>query len=93
MAEVKHLKVRVSGLVQGVFFRASTKAKAEQLGLEGYVMNESGGSVLIHAQGKPNNLTELLSWCESGGPEGAKVKNIEVNEVSVEPFEFFQIRR
>ena len=93
MAEVKHLKVRVTGLVQGVFFRASTKAKAEQLGLEGYVMNESDGSVLIHVQGKPDNLNELLSWCESGGPEGAKVENIEVSEVRVEPFGFFQIRR
>jgi acylphosphatase len=91
--EVKHLKVSVSGLVQGVFFRASTKEKAEQLGLKGYVMNESDGSVLIHAQGESNSLTALLSWCESGGPEGAIVDKVEVNEVGLEPFEFFRIRR
>jgi acylphosphatase len=48
----KHFNIRISGRVQGVFFRASTKAKAEELGISGFVQNEPDGSVYIEAEGE-----------------------------------------
>ena len=47
----KHLSIRVTGKVQGVFFRASTREEAQRLGLCGWVRNEADGSVRIEAEG------------------------------------------
>jgi acylphosphatase len=48
---MKHWNIKVTGKVQGVFFRASTKAVADQLGVKGFVKNLSDGSVYIEAEG------------------------------------------
>jgi acylphosphatase len=49
---MNHVSIRISGKVQGVFFRASTKGKAEQYGINGFVRNEKDGSVYIEAEGR-----------------------------------------
>jgi len=48
---MKHLNITVKGVVQGVFFRASTKDQADQLGICGLVRNEQDGSVYVEAEG------------------------------------------
>ena len=68
----KHFSIRVSGKVQGVFFRASTKEKAETLSLLGFVQNESDGSVYIEAEGDEDELAEFIEWCKVG-PSQARV--------------------
>ncbi len=78
-------RIQVFGKVQGVFFRASTKEKAERLELTGWVKNESDGSVLIEVTGEQENVDELEKWC-STGPMYAKVNRVE--SVDIEYVEF-----
>jgi acylphosphatase len=59
---------RVAGRVQGVFFRASTRNKALQLGLSGYALNEPDGTVSVAARGDFEALDELARWLEHGPP-------------------------
>ena len=76
---MKHLSIRVSGKVQGVFFRASTKGKAEELNIKGNVRNNADGSVSIEAEGEEENLLQFVEWCKRG-PKFAQVERCEVKE-------------
>jgi acylphosphatase len=58
----------VSGLVQQVFYRKHTVAKALALGLHGYVMNQNDGSVKIVVSGSADAIKKLHSWCYIGSP-------------------------
>lgn len=74
--KIKHIKIKVYGRVQGVFFRDKTKKKALLLNLKGFVRNEKDGSVYIEAKGDEENLSKLLDWCRKG-PIQAKVEKVE----------------
>ncbi|WP_420576316.1 acylphosphatase [Ekhidna sp.] len=74
------LRIKVTGRVQGVFFRASTKEKADELGVKGWVRNEPDGSVLIEAEGEEFKMNEFREWC-SIGPPAAHVKDILVKDI------------
>jgi acylphosphatase len=87
-----HLKIIVQGKVQGVFFRASTRDKARQLKVYGFVKNESDGSVYIEAEGDKEILDNFISWCKQG-PENAQVENVEVVEGPDQGFTSFEIKR
>jgi acylphosphatase len=69
--------VIISGRVQGVWFRASTKQKAKQLRLNGWVRNNPDGNVEAIFEGDENLIKEMLNWCHNGPPL-AKVTNVEV---------------
>ncbi|MEQ9440789.1 MAG: acylphosphatase [Cyclobacteriaceae bacterium] len=84
--------IHVTGVVQGVFFRASTQEKAQALGLRGWVRNEPDGSVLINAEGELEALQNLVAWCQQGPPK-AEVTNITVKEIPEEGFPDFRIQR
>ena len=79
---MKHLNITVKGKVQGVHFRASTKAVADQLGVKGYVMNQPDGSVYIEAEGDDFELDTFLDFCKEG-PEGAEVTDVEIQELDL----------
>lgn len=64
--EVLTKRFLVEGKVQGVFFRASTKAEAERLGLRGYARNLADGRVEVVATGKPKALLALTRWLYRG---------------------------
>ncbi len=64
----KSIHILVSGRVQGVFFRDSTKRKAKSLGVKGFVRNLENGEVEIFAEGEEDKLKELSSWCDYGPP-------------------------
>ena len=84
--------VIISGRVQGVFFRASTKQKAEQLGLTGWVRNTSDGNVEAIFEGNENAINEMIEWCHHG-PTLSKVKNVKVKKQNpTDGFEDFSIR-
>ncbi len=73
-----HAHVVVSGLVQGVWFRASTQQKAEELGLKGWVRNTSNGCVEAVFEGERLRVEDIVSWCRQG-PPNAQVKDVAVN--------------
>lgn len=86
-----HFKVR--GRVQGVYFRASTVQRAQDLGLTGWVMNCNDGSVEGVAEGSRDRLEKFISWCREG-PAGARVTNVEVQwDVAQNNFHGFLITR
>lgn len=67
----------VRGRVQGVYFRASTRDRARQLGLAGWVRNCADGSVELIAEGETAKIEQLVTWCHSG-PRGAVVSEVRV---------------
>ena len=89
---LRTIKILVSGEVQGVFYRQKTKETATQLRINGYVMNLPDGSVEIIATGTTEQLDKLTEWCRTGPPK-ANVTNMLVNELSLQQFDQFVIRR
>lgn len=92
MTEQRLYKIRVRGIVQGVFFRKSTFETASRLGLKGFVKNEEDGSVYIEAQGATPALQSLLDWCQEGPPR-AEVEAVDFNEEEPKDFDGFSIKR
>ena len=82
----------ISGRVQGVFFRANTRAKAQGLGVNGWVKNLPDGRVEVLAEGEREKLKKLVQWCHSGS-SSARVDNVEVKwEESAGEYNSFRIR-
>jgi acylphosphatase len=74
---VSRARVRVRGRVQGVFFRAETRARAESLGVSGWVRNAADGSVEAVFEGPDERVESLVDWCHRG-PTGAEVGEVDV---------------
>lgn len=70
------VRVRVRGRVQGVFFRAEARARAESLGVAGWIGNADDGSVEGVFEGDEEQVESLLAWCRRG-PAGARVDEVE----------------
>jgi len=68
-------KFMISGRVQGVFFRASTRDVAEPLGLTGHAINLDDGRVEVLACGDESSVASLERWLHQG-PPGAKVESV-----------------
>jgi acylphosphatase len=70
----------VSGRVQGVFYRASTRARAEALGVTGHARNLRDGRVEVLACGEPAAVEALCQWLWQG-PPACSVSAVEVDAV------------
>ena len=70
-------RLRVTGRVQGVFYRQSTVTEAGRLGLAGSVRNLSDGSVEVVAEGARDAVEGLVAWCRLG-PPSADVASVDV---------------
>lgn len=93
MSEPIRIHVLVSGRVQGVYYRASTREQALQLGLTGWVRNLSDGRVEFEAQGPAAQVNRLIAWAGKG-PDHAKVDSVVQKEIPSLPGEkSFQITR
>ena len=80
----------VTGKVQGVFFRDSTKRKALELKLKGYAKNLSNGTVEVIAQGEAEKIKELIVFIKNH-PGYSKVKEVHAKEKEFENFEGFEV--
>jgi len=85
-------EITVKGRVQGVFYRASTREKAIELGVKGWCMNLPNGDVLIHAEGERVDLNSLLLWCKVGPPK-AIVDSVNFQETEFKGYSEFSIKR
>ncbi len=85
-------EITIKGTVQGVFFRQSTRQKALELGLTGFVENREDDTVFIRVSGEQNLIDELVRWCHLGPPK-AIVEKVNVSKIDTEKFETFTIRR
>lgn len=77
MAELHARRCWISGKVQGVFFRASARQKAVELGCSGYAKNLADGRVEVVAIGEPAAVAQLIDWLRLG-PPAARVTGVEV---------------
>ena len=87
---MKHITINIYGKVQGVSFRAATKAIANQLSITGLIKNEKDGSVYIEAEGDKFSLDLLLDWCKTG-PDRAIVEKVEVTEGELKNYLNFEV--
>ena len=87
----RHLRIRVTGKVQGVFYRVEAQRRAQELGLSGYISNKSNGHVLIDVEGPEADLELFVKWCWKGS-DMSFVKNVQIQEVAVDGYEGFILR-
>ena len=88
---IRHYNIKVKGKVQGVFYRASTKDKAMELGVRGFVKNMPDGSVYLEAEGETEALEQLVEWCQKG-PDKAIVEEVSREEGEIKNFEGFKVK-
>jgi len=84
------IRCYVSGKVQGVWFRASTKKEAEQLDITGWARNLPDGRVEIFACGEKEKVKELYDWLKHG-PKMAKVEDVTYQELEWDDYEGFKM--
>ena len=90
LARVGH-HVRVTGLVQGIFFRAWAKEKADELGVAGWVRNCPDGSVEAHLAGDESAVEQMIDRLRDGPPHSV-VDRIDVDDVAPEASGRFEVR-
>jgi len=84
-------RVRVTGRVQGVWFRESCREVADRLGVAGSACNRADGTVEVVAEGPPQEVEALVAWCRTG-PPAAEVTGVEVVEEEPEGLAGFRVR-
>ena len=87
----KRLTIKISGHVQGIFFRYSAQENAGKLDIKVFARNETDGSVHIEAEGSEKNLKEFLEWCHQG-PTASRVETVHVEEGELVNFTDFSVR-
>lgn len=76
-------RFHITGQVQGVFFRASTRSEAQRLGITGHALNRADGSVEVLAVG-PESAVEILARWLQQGPPAARVDTVRGQDVRLE---------
>jgi acylphosphatase len=84
-------RVVVTGRVQGVFFRDTTRRTAEATGVAGWVSNRDDGAVEAVFEGEPAAVERLVEFMRRG-PDGAEVESVEDAEERPEGLSGFQVR-
>lgn len=87
---MKHLRIRITGRVQGVTFRYTTKVVADQMGIKGIIRNEKDGSVYIEAEGDDTLLEVFLEWCHEG-PDRAIIEKVETETAELKNYRNFEV--
>ncbi|TYT60634.1 acylphosphatase [Natrialba swarupiae] len=77
MTERTRAHVFVSGTVQGVFYRATTRDTARERGVDGWVKNLEDGRVEAVFEGPEDAVESMVEWCHNGSPK-ASVEDVEV---------------
>lgn len=75
----RRVRARVSGAVQGVFYRQSARRIAASLGLSGWIRNRPDGKVELAAEGESASVERFIEWCRRG-PAMAEVESVETIE-------------
>jgi acylphosphatase len=86
----KSLRIYLSGIVQGVFFRSFVKENAERYNVKGFIRNLEDGRVEIFIEGDNDNVNKMLEVIKLG-PKNSKIEKIEVKEEKFQGFKNFKI--
>jgi acylphosphatase len=82
----------ISGKVQGVFFRETSRKVAEKLNIKGWIKNTPDEKVEAVITGEENDVNDFIKWCKKG-PERAKVKEVIVSKQEGIFFEKFEVKK
>lgn len=82
-------RVRVRGLVQGVYYRASAEREAVARGVAGFARNERDGSVLLELEGEEDAVDAVIAWCRVG-PSRARVTDVEITDLEPQATKHFR---
>ena len=85
-------RVRMTGQVQGVFYRAWTREQADELGVKGWVLNRRDGTVEAHLEGEEAAVEQLIGRMRHG-PPSAEVADVAVEDAEPEGFHHFDVAR
>ena len=89
---MKTAYLKISGKVQGVFFRAEARENAEANKISGWIRNTDDDEVEACITGDDKAVEEFILWCRHG-PEKAKVENVLVKYADVKEFDKFKVIR
>lgn len=88
----KHVELVITGLVQGVGFRAAARRRARLLGLVGWVTNQSDGTVKAVLEGETRPVEAFINWCHEGSML-SRVKQVAVTEGPLVGYSCFEVHR
>ncbi len=83
------VSIEVRGKVQGVWYRASSKAEADRLSLVGFVRNQTDSSVYIEVCGESTEIDQFICWCLKG-PEHSQVTELKIIKIDIFSSEKFE---
>jgi acylphosphatase len=86
------VRLLIKGKVQGVFYRASARDRAVELGIKGWVKNTPEGNVEVVATGEKENLEKFIDWCRKGPPK-ALVIDVVITKSDEHYHESFHIQK
>jgi acylphosphatase len=87
----KRVHVYVSGRVQGVYYRATTRDEATERGVDGWVKNLDDGRVEAVFEGEPDAVEEMVDFCYEG-TSMANVSTVEVTEEEPDGLDGFEVK-
>jgi acylphosphatase len=91
MGERTRAHVFVTGTVQGVYYRATTRDTAREQGVDGWVKNLEDGRVEAVFEGEQADVEAMVEWCHTGSPR-AEVEDVEVEYEAPEDLDGFRIQ-
>ena len=91
MADRTRAHVYVSGRVQGVYYRATTRDTARETGVDGWVRNLDDGRVEAVFEGPADAVRETVAWCETGST-AADVDDVDATYEEPEGLDGFEVR-
>jgi len=91
MADRTRAHVYVSGRVQGVYYRATTRDTAREKGVDGWVRNLDDGRVEAVFEGPEDAVREMVAWCETGS-KAADVDDVDATYEEPEGVDGFEVR-
>jgi acylphosphatase len=86
----KSVRVYISGLVQGMFFRVFIKENADKIGVNGFVRNLEDGRVEVFIEGDSDSVNKMIEICKKG-PRHADVKGVEIKSEKFQNFRNFKV--
>ena len=89
---MRTIHLLISGKVQGVFFRETSREMAEKLNIKGWIKNTNDDKVEAMITGEEKYLEDFINWCEVG-PERANVEEVKISKELLTRFEKFEVIR